>query len=103
MRIKRGDTVKIIAGKDKGKTGEVLVVLPKSERLIVEGCNMITKHQKPNMQDNTGGIIHKEAPIHVSNVMYYDKSRKVASRIRYDWLEDGRKVRVAVKTGETLD
>lgn len=103
MRIKKGDTVKIIAGKDKGKIGEVLAVYPKKERLIVEGCNMITKHQKPNMKDNTGGIIHKEGTIHMSNVMYYDKSKKQASRIRYERLEDGSKVRVAVKTGETLD
>lgn len=103
MRIKKGDTVKIIAGKDKGKTGEVLAVFPKENRLIVSGCNMITKHQKPSVKNNTGGIIHKEAPLHVSNVMYYDKSRKVASRLRYLVLENGKKVRVAVKTGETLD
>lgn len=103
MRIRKGDMVRIIAGKDKGKTGEVIAVFPKAQRLIVSGCNMITKHQKPNVRDNTGGIIHKEAPIHISNVMYYDKSRKVASRIRYKLLEDGKKVRVAVKTGETLD
>lgn len=103
MRIKKGDTVKIIAGKDKGKTGEVLAVYPKQKRLIVSGCNMITKHQKPNQRDNTGGIIHKESPLHVSNVMYYDKSRKTASRLRYKLLDDGKKVRVSVKTGETLD
>lgn len=103
MKIKKGDTVKIIAGKDKGKTGEVLAVYPKTERLIVQGCNMITKHQRPNVRDNTGGIIHKEAPLHVSNVMYYDKATKQASRVRYQILENGKKVRVAVKSGETLD
>lgn len=103
MRIRKGDMVKIIAGKDKGKTGEVLAVFPKQGRLIVSGCNMITKHQKPNVRDNTGGIIHKEAPLHISNVMYYDKSTKTTTRLRYKILENGEKVRVAVKTSETLD
>lgn len=103
MRIRKGDMVKIIAGKDKGKIGEVLAVFPKQGRLIVSGCNMITKHQKPNVRDNTGGIIHKEAPLHISNVMYYDKSTKTTTRLRYKILENGEKVRVAVKTSETLD
>lgn len=103
MRIRKGDIVKVIAGKDKGKTGEVLAVFPKQGRLIVSGCNMITKHQKPNVRDNTGGIIHKEAPLHISNVMYYDKSTKTTTRLRYKILENGDKVRVAVKTSETLD
>lgn len=103
MRIKKGDTVVVIAGKDKSKTGKVLQVLPKKERVIVEGINMITKHQKPNPQLQQGGIIKQEAPIHVSNVMFYDKKVKQGVRIGYKFLENGKKVRISKKTGEVLD
>ncbi|NLM04229.1 MAG: 50S ribosomal protein L24 [Clostridiales bacterium] len=103
MRIKKGDTVVVIAGKDKSKTGKVLQVLPKSQRVIVEGVNMITKHQKPNPQLQQGGIIQQEAPIHASNVMFYDSKLKKGVRIGYKFLEDGRKVRINKKTGEVID
>lgn len=102
MKLKTGDRVIVISGADKGKVGEIIQTMPKDNRVIVEGVNMITKHQKPNMRNNTGGIVHQEAPIHISNVMYYDKSKKSPSRVRYD-VKDGRKVRVAVKSGNDID
>jgi len=103
MRVKKGDTVVVITGKDKGKTGKVLQAFPKKERVIVEGVNMIKKHQKPTANMQQGGIIEKEAPIHVSNVMLYDSKAKSGTRVTYKTLEDGKKVRVSVKSGEVLD
>ena len=83
MKIRVGDTVVVIAGKDKGKTGEVLQVLAKEERVIVEGVNMVTKHVKPSQADPEGGIVNKEAPIHVSNVAFYDSKSKSAVKLGY--------------------
>lgn len=103
MLIKKGDTVIVTAGKDNGKTGKVLFAIPKTNRVIVEGVNMVTKHQKPTAKIQQGGIIHQEAPIHVSNVMYYESKTKKGTRIGFKFLEDGKKVRVSVKTGEVLD
>ncbi|MBE0449999.1 MAG: 50S ribosomal protein L24 [Clostridia bacterium] len=103
MHIKKGDTVIVVAGKDKGKKGKVLSVNPKTERIIVENVNMVTKHQKPSMKVQQGGRIHKEAAIHVSNVLLYDAKAKAGTRIRYKALENGNKVRVSVKTGEVID
>jgi large subunit ribosomal protein L24 len=100
MKIKTGDTVKVIAGKDKDKEGKVLSVDKKSGRIIVEGVNMITKHAKPSASNQQGGIINKEAPIDASNVMYVHNG--TATRIGYK-VEDGKKVRVAKKTGEVID
>ena len=103
MLIKKGDTVIVTAGKDNGKTGKVLFAIPKKNRVIVEGVNMVTKHQKPSAKVQQGGIIHQEAPIHVSNVMYYEAKTKQGTRIGHKFLEDGKKVRVSVQTGEVLD
>lgn len=103
MYIKKGDTVVVIAGKDKGKKGKVLQAMPKKDRVIVEGVNMVTKHQKPSAKAQQGGIIHQEGPIHVSNVMIWDPKEKTGTRVKYKVLEDGKKVRVAVKSGEILD
>ena len=103
MKIRVGDTVVVIAGKDKGKTGEVLQVLAKEERVIVEGVNMVTKHVKPSQADPEGGIVNKEAPIHVSNVAYYDSKAKQAVKIGYAFDEDGKKYRINKKTGKALD
>lgn len=103
MKIKKGDRVIVIAGDDKGKTGEVIAVIPKLDRVLVQGVNMVTKHQKPNMRNNTGGIIHQEAPIHISNVMFYDKTAKTGSRIKREVLKDGRKVRISAKSKDTID
>ena len=103
MHIKKGDTVVVITGKDKGKTGKILHAIPKTNRVLVEGVNMVTKHQKPTAKVQQGGIIHQEAPIHVSNVMIYETKNKMGTRVGHKFLEDGKKVRVSVKTGEVLD
>ena len=98
LKIKKGDTVKVIAGKDKDKEGKVLSV--KDGKVIVEGVNMITKHAKPSMANQQGGIINKEAPIDISNVMVVFKGK--ATRVGFK-VEDGKKVRVAKSTGEVID
>ena len=106
MKIRVGDTVVVIAGKDKGKTGEVLQVLAKEERVIVEGVNIVTKHVKPSQADPEGGIVNKEAPIHVSNVAFYDSKSKAPVKLGYKFVEkDGKKIKVRVnrKTGAEVD
>lgn len=100
--LKKGDSVVVITGKDKGKRGRILQVLPKENRVLVEKINMVKRHTKP-ARDNAGGIVEKEAPIHISNVMYYDATTGKGSRIGHKLLEDGRKVRVAQCSGEVLD
>ena len=100
VRIKKGDTVKVIAGKDKGKEGKILHVDRKNNRVIVEGVNMISKHTKPSMQNQQGGIVKKEGSIHASNVMYLHNGK--ATRLGA-MIKDGKKVRVAKKTGEVID
>lgn len=103
MHVKTGDTVQVIAGKDKGKVGEVLQVLPKMSRVIVAGVNLRTKHLKAKAEGESGQIDTREASIHSSNVMLYSQKEKVASRICYTFTEDGRKVRKLKKTGEIID
>ena len=107
LNIGVGDTGVVIAGKDKGKTGEVLQVLAKEERVIVEGVNMVTKHVKPSQADPEGGIVNKEAPIHVSNVAFYDSKSKSAVKLGYKVSvdENGKKTKVRVnkKTGAEVD
>lgn len=98
IKIKRGDTVKVIAGKDKDKEGKVLSI--KDGKVIVEGINMIIKHSKPSVANQQGGIINKEAPIDISNVMYLHKGK--VTRVGFK-VEDGKKVRVAKSTGEVID
>jgi len=102
MHVKKGDTVVIIAGKDKGKKGKVLQSIPSKDRVIVEGVNMVTKHQKPSPQLQQGGIVHQEAPIHVSNVMLFDAKAKGGTRVRHE-VQNGKKVRVSVKSGELFN
>ncbi|MBD2314224.1 50S ribosomal protein L24 [Desertifilum sp. FACHB-1129] len=103
MHVKKGDTVQVIAGKDKGKVGEVLETLPKDSKVIVKGVNIRTKHVKPRQEGESGQIQTFEAPIHSSNVMLYSNKQKVASRICYTFNDDGRKVRMLKKTGEIID
>jgi large subunit ribosomal protein L24 len=103
MHVKKGDTVVVISGKDKGKKGKVLMAMPKEDRVIVEGVNMVTKHQKPNAKVQQGGIIHQEGTIHVSNVMLWDAKAKAPTRVGYKVLENGKKVRVSKKSGETME
>ena len=103
MKLRVGDTVQVIAGSDKGKTGEIIQILRKEDRVIVEGVNMVTKHIKPSKADPEGGIVTREAPIHVSNVAYYDSKAKQAVKIGYAFDEDGKKYRINKKTGKALD
>jgi large subunit ribosomal protein L24 len=103
MHVKSGDTVQVIAGRDKGKVGEVVKVIPKASQVIVKGANFRTRHMKPRQDGESGQIITEEAPIHSSNVMLYSEKEKVASRVGYTFTEDGRKVRVLKKTGEIVD
>ena len=100
MKIKKGDTVKVIAGKDKDKEGKVLAVNAKNNTVIVEGINMITKHAKPSVANQNGGILHQESPLDASNVMYGHKGK--ATRIGYK-MDGDKKVRVAKSTGEVID
>ena len=102
MRIKSGDTVIVIAGKEKGKTGKVLRTLPKENRVIVEGLNMMTKHMKMRGPNKPGGITKVEAPIHVSNVMYYDSKNKKGTKLGYK-IDGDKKVRIAKSTGSKID
>ena len=99
-KIKKGDTVKVIAGKDKDKEGKVIAVDTKNHRVLVEGVNMVTKHTKPSQANPQGGIVQQAAPIDVSNVMYVSKGK--ASRVGFK-IEDGKKVRYAKATGEVID
>ena len=101
MRIKKDDTVIVLTGKDKGKTGKVLKAMPKENRVIVEGVNIQTKHAKQT-QKSAAEIKHQEGPIAVSNVAYYDTKAKTATKLGYK-VEDGKKVRVAKKTGNVID
>ena len=101
MRVKKGDTVVVIAGKDKGKKGTVTKVFTKANKVLVEGVNVITKHQKPTAVNPQGGIINKEAPIHISNVMPVDPETGKGTRVRFE-VKDGKKVRVSVKSGKEL-
>ena len=102
MKIKRDDTVIVISGKDRGKTGKVKRVLPKEDRVVVEGVNIVTRHMKPRGPQQPGGINKTEAPIHVSNVMYYDAASKKGVRIGYE-IEDGKKVRIMRPAGTKID
>ena len=101
MHIKKDDTVVVITGKNKGKRGRVLKVIPDKNTAIVEGVNVQTKHQKQTRKERSD-IKHVEGPIHVSNLMYYDAKAKSGSRIGYR-VEDGEKLRYSKKSGETID
>ncbi|WP_242059846.1 50S ribosomal protein L24 [Oscillatoria sp. FACHB-1407] len=103
MHIKKGDTVQVISGSDKGKVGEILQTFPKTSKVIVKGVNIKTKHVKPQQEGESGQITTSEFPIHSSNVMLYSTKQKVASRICYTLNADGRKVRMLKKTGEIID
>lgn len=101
MRIKKGDKVVVIAGSEKGKEGVVTKVLPKEEKLIIGGVNMVKKHVKPNQAEPEGKITEKEAPIHVSNVALVDPKTKKATKVKYE-IKDGKKVRVAKKSSTVI-
>ncbi len=100
MKIKKGDTVRVIAGKDKDKEGKVLAVNKKDGKVLIEGVNMLTKHTKPSAANQNGGIVHQEGYIDLSNVMYVHKGQ--ATRVGFK-MDGGKKVRFAKKTGEVID
>jgi large subunit ribosomal protein L24 len=102
MKIKKGDNVVVISGRDKGKAGEVLRVLPAERRLIVQGVHVARRHTKPRMGD-PGGIVDKELTIDASNVAHIDPQSGKPTRVGYKTLDDGRKVRVARRSGEVID
>jgi len=101
LHIKKGDTVYVNAGNDKGKTGKILKVMPEKDRAIVEGVNLVSKHTKPNAQHPQGGIIKQEAGIHVSNLQLIDPQSGKPTRVGYKTV-DGKKVRYAKKSGEEI-
>ncbi len=102
-KIKKGDKVVILSGKDKGKHGEVTKAFPKEMKVIVGGINMMTRHKKPSQQDPQGGLERIEAPMHVSKVAIEDPKTGKPTRVGFKVLEDGRKVRVAKRSGEQID
>ena len=103
MNFKVGDKVVVIAGKDKGKEGKIIKTLKNDNKVVVEGINMVTKHVKPSAQNENGGIIKVEAPIHVSNVMILDPKTKKRTRIAHEIDENGKKHRISVKSKERLN
>ena len=102
VRIKKGDRISILCGKDKGKTGEVLKVLPTKSRAIVQGVNMLKRHTAPS-QAGPGGIVEKEGSIHLSNLAHLDPSDSKPTRVGSKVLDDGRRVRYAKRSGEIID
>ena len=100
LKIKKGDVVKVIAGKEKDKEGQVITVNKEKNTVVVEGINMITKHTKPSMANQQGGIVHQEGPISISNVMYVHKGK--ATRVGFK-MDGDKKVRFAKSTGEVID
>jgi len=101
--VRKGDTVMVVAGKERGKKGKVLRVIPEKGRVVVERLNMIKKHQRPTQKVRQGGIIEREGSIHLSNVMLVDPSSGKPTRVGMKALSDGKKVRVARRSGEMLD
>jgi large subunit ribosomal protein L24 len=101
-KIKKGDKVVVTTGRDKGRTGEVVQVMPKEERALVRGVNMVKRHQRQSMNQE-GGIISKEAPVHLSNLAYADPKDGKPTRVGFKVLDDGRKVRFAKRSGELID
>jgi large subunit ribosomal protein L24 len=102
LKIRKGDRVKVITGRSKGKVGDVLRVLPEEQRVVVSGVNVIKRHTKPSRTEQ-GGIIEREAAIHVSNVALLDPKSDKPTKVGFKFLEDGRKVRIARASGETID
>ena len=102
FKLKKGDKVIVLSGKDKGKIGEILKMLVSNNRAIVQGVNMVKRHTSPS-QAGAGGIVEKESSIHLSNISHVDPKENVATRVGFRFLEDGRKVRFAKKSGEVID
>jgi len=103
QKIRKGDRVQVLTGRDKGRQGEVIRVMPAEDRALVQGINLVKRHQKPSGIGNPGGITEKEAPIHLSNLSLLDPQSGKPPRVGFKTLEDGKKVRVARASGEVLD
>lgn len=104
MNIRTGDTVIVLSGTERGQVGKVIAVMPKENRVVVEKLNMVKRHHKPGRGGMTqGGIMEKEAPIHISNVALYDAKTKGPTRVRHEIQPDGSKVRIAVASGQTIE
>ena len=101
-KFRRGDDVMVITGKDKGKTGSILKIIPATQRLVVQGVNIVKRHTKPT-QTNPGGVVEKEGSIHVSNISHLDPENNKPTRVGFKFLEGKKKVRVAKRSGEMLD
>jgi len=102
-RLKQDDRVVVVAGRDKGRQGRILKVFREDARVIVEGINVVRRHQRPTQKNPEGGIIEKEMPIHVSNVMLWDDEAAAPTRVRFETDDEGKKSRVTVKSGKVLD
>ena len=102
-KIRKGDKVVVLSGRDKGKTGEVVSSMPKDGKVVVSGVNVATRHRKPTKLNPQGGLERKEAPMHVSKVAIADPKDGKATRVRFEVAKDGKKVRVAARSGEKID
>jgi large subunit ribosomal protein L24 len=107
LKLRKGDRVVVRAGKDKGKRGEIMRVIqgegPGNHRVVVSGVNRVKRHLKPSQQNPNGGVVEREAPIHISNVAYIDPAKNVGTRLGLSFLDDGTKVRFAKKSGEIIN
>ncbi|WP_211246766.1 50S ribosomal protein L24 [Cohnella pontilimi] len=103
LHVKKDDNVIVITGKDKGKKGRVIAAYPRENRVLIEGVNMVKRHTRPNPNNPQGGIIEREAPIHVSNVMHIDPKSGKPTRIGHKVLDNGKKVRIAKRSGQEID
>lgn len=103
LHVKKDDTVIVISGKDKGKKGRVIAAYPRQNRVLIEGVNIVKKHARPSQSNPQGGIIEQEAAIHVSNVMHVDPKSGQVTRIGYKVLDNGKKVRIAKRSGAVID
>jgi large subunit ribosomal protein L24 len=103
LHVKKDDNIIVISGKDKGKKGRIIAAYPRENRVLVEGVNMVKRHTRPNPTNQHGGIIEREAPIHVSNVMHIDPKSGKPTRVGSKTLENGKKIRIAKRSGESID
>jgi large subunit ribosomal protein L24 len=103
LHVKKDDNIIVISGKDKGKKGRIIAAYPRENRVLVEGVNMVKRHTRPNPTNQQGGIIEREAPIHVSNVMHIDPKSGKPTRVGTKTLDNGKKVRIAKRSGEMID